>query len=121
MAQMIRESRKRNKDGSVSLHYKALLPTKHFGFTMLVAWHKFDAYDRLKLVECTKIEISKLPFAKLETVVQALSNAEREQRVFNFMKEDEVTIPYTDYARRIIRAAAKEWRKTHRKRERLKV
>jgi len=103
----------------------AYTPKKSFQFdkhlhkyTMLVAWHKFDRYERHILSQVTRFDIQKLPFI---TVIEVWLKLHSQADTIPYLKKGEYYYPVKSYMLRIERAAAKEWRKTHRKRERLKV
>ena len=87
-------------------------------YTMLVAWHKFDRYERNILSQVTNFDIQKLPFI---TVIEVWTKLQTQAVTIPYLKKGEYYYPVKSYMLRIERAATKEWRKTHRKRERLKV
>lgn len=85
-------------------------------YTMLIAWHKFDSYERTKLVAATAITIDKLPFTTIGEVCRHL--------VILATRMSSVDTghygPVHDYHKRIRRAALKEHRKHKRVRLRIK-
>jgi hypothetical protein len=84
-------------------------------YTMLVAWHKFDNYERYALSQITKIELNKLPFTLVSAVWKFL---DAKENIIRYTR-DSLEFPLQSYRKRILRAVNKEMRK--RKRVRLRI
>lgn len=89
--------------------------TKRQGtYTLLVAWHKFDKYERNNLQRIVEVPLEKLPFQRLSYVWHQLGYF-LSQRKF-YVQVDPI-IPVQDYMKRILTAVKKEERK---RRQRIK-
>lgn len=87
-----------------------------YHYTMLVAWHKFDRYERQALAELLRTTKDKIPFLKVGFVCKALLIAQpfRGLGYRSYASE----IPYKEWRMRIYRAATKKERQ---RRQRIKL
>lgn len=104
------------------------LPDELCSYTMLVAWHKFDRYERHLLCELLKVSMDKLPFVTLDVVMDRLLDEAANMRYRHTARykqrrraisHGDYYFPVVNYQRRIIRAAMKQHRKRRRVRERI--
>lgn len=98
------------------------LPQNYSRYTMLVAWHKFDKYERQILADLIKIESNKLPFVTLPEIWQVLCRVERSMALASYSRgTGGYWFPAANFRKRILYAVMKEHRKHHRKRLRIKI
>jgi hypothetical protein len=84
-------------------------------YTMLVAWHKFDRYERYALATILKVSTDKVPFMKVEDVLFALVRQAR-NNLLGIMPG--AAYPAKNYHNRILRAVMKKDRE---RRQRIRV
>lgn len=81
-------------------------------YTMLVAWHKFDRYERQAIAFMMLVEVSKVPFLTVGRVCDVLFK--HQEMGYRYIPK----WPVKNYRLRIERAATKE---ANKRRQRIKV
>lgn len=89
-------------------------------YTMLVAWHKFDRYERWRLCGMMQTTLYKLPFVPVIDVWSQLKASAVQQKYYTYIKTSEPPVPYEDWMKRICNSVNKEMRKKS-KRVRLRI